>query len=47
MFGKQDSNKKKDFFEIFDFEQSLVAPFVPKARIEPPRPARSEKRAVS
>lgn len=42
VFGKQDSDKKEDFSEVFDFEQSLVAPFLPKSRRtntrEVPRP---------
>jgi len=42
VFGKQDSDKKEDFSEVFDFEQSLVAPFLPKSRRtnarEAPRP---------
>jgi uncharacterized repeat protein (TIGR04138 family) len=32
VFGKQDSDKKEDFSEVFDFEQSLVAPFLPKSK---------------
>jgi uncharacterized repeat protein (TIGR04138 family) len=30
VFGKQDSDKKEDFSEVFDFEASLVTPFLPK-----------------
>jgi uncharacterized repeat protein (TIGR04138 family) len=32
VFGKQDSDRKEDFSEVFDFEDSLVSPFVPQAR---------------
>ncbi len=30
VFGKQESDKKEDFSEVFDFEASLVTPFQPK-----------------
>jgi uncharacterized repeat protein (TIGR04138 family) len=33
VFGKQDSDKHEDFSEIFDFEASLVAPFLPQRQI--------------
>jgi uncharacterized repeat protein (TIGR04138 family) len=32
VFGKQDSDKKEDFSEVFDFEASLITPFLPKGR---------------
>lgn len=32
VFGKQDSDCREDFSEAFDFEDSLVAPFLPKRR---------------
>ncbi len=32
VFGKQESDKKEDFSESFDFEASLIAPFLPSAR---------------
>jgi len=32
VFGKQDSDRKEDFSEVFDFEDSLVSPFVPQAQ---------------
>lgn len=33
VFGKQESDKKEDFSEVFDFEASLVTPFLPKKRL--------------
>jgi uncharacterized repeat protein (TIGR04138 family) len=30
VFGKQESDRREDFSEVFDFEESLVKPFVPK-----------------
>lgn len=30
VFGKQESDRREDFSEVFDFEDSLVAPFLPK-----------------
>jgi uncharacterized repeat protein (TIGR04138 family) len=33
VFGKQDSDKQEDFSEVFDFEASLIMPFLPKAKI--------------
>jgi uncharacterized repeat protein (TIGR04138 family) len=32
MFGRQDSDTKDDFGEIFDFDESLTLPFLPKTR---------------
>lgn len=40
VFGKQDSDRREDFSEVFDFEQSLVTPFLPKRKILP-QPARA------
>ncbi len=34
VFGKQDSDKPEDFSEVFDFEDSLVVPFLPIRRQE-------------
>ena len=31
MFGKQDSDSLDDFSEIFDLEDALAEPFLPKA----------------
>lgn len=47
VFGKQDSDKKEDFSEVFDFEQALITPFVPKRAAVRRPAARSETRAVS
>jgi uncharacterized repeat protein (TIGR04138 family) len=33
VFGKQDSDRREDFSEVFDFEESLVRPFLPKRKI--------------
>lgn len=30
VFGKQDSDRREDFSEAFDFEEALVTPFLPK-----------------
>jgi uncharacterized repeat protein (TIGR04138 family) len=30
IFGKQESDKREDFSEAYDFEQAFVAPFLPK-----------------
>ena len=35
VFGKQDSDTREDFSEVFDFEESLVNPFLPKRKIVP------------
>lgn len=32
VFGKQESDRKEDFSDVFDFEDALVSPFVPQAR---------------
>jgi len=31
MFGRQDSDSKEDFREVYDFEEAFCAPFLPKA----------------
>lgn len=48
VFGKQDSDKKEDFSEVFDFQASLITPFVPAKRraVSSEKAARGE-RAVS
>lgn len=33
VFGKQDSDKKEDFSEVFDFQEALTKPFLPKKRL--------------
>jgi len=38
VFGKQDTDRPEDFSEVFDFEESLVQPFLPKRKTAtPPR----------
>jgi uncharacterized repeat protein (TIGR04138 family) len=32
VFGKQDSDRREDFSEIFDFEEALVKPFLPRRK---------------
>ncbi len=34
VFGKQESDKREDFSEAFDFEDSLAAPFLPASKIK-------------
>ncbi|GAA5122688.1 hypothetical protein JIN84_10390 [Luteolibacter yonseiensis] len=46
VFGKQDSDKKEDFSEVFDFEQSLVTPFLPRSRRTNPRETPRVRRMV-
>lgn len=45
VFGKQDSDKKEDFSEVFDFQASLITPFVPAKRraVSPEKATRSER----
>ena len=33
VFGKQDSDRREDFSECFDFEDALVRPFLPKQKV--------------
>ena len=33
VFGKQDSDRREDFSEVFDFEESLIRPFLPRRKI--------------
>ena len=47
VFGKQDSDKKEDFSEVFDLEASLVTPFLPKSKLTAPRESHRSKRTVS
>ncbi len=37
VFGKQESDRKEDFSEVFDFEDSLITPFVPRSRGKSPQ----------
>ena len=32
VFGKQESDKKEDFSEVFDFEREFIEPFLPKGK---------------
>ena len=43
VFGKQDSDRREDFSEAFDFEEALVKPFLPKRKTtpQPPPPRRT------
>lgn len=36
MFGKQDSDTKEDFCDHYDFEEALLKPFRPSARVSSP-----------
>ena len=50
VFGKQDSDKKEDFSEVFDFEASLVTPFLPQRKLAAANGGKSSprgQRAVS
>jgi uncharacterized repeat protein (TIGR04138 family) len=47
VFGKQDSDKKEDFSEVFDFESSLIVPFLPAAKARAQREAPRGKRVRS
>ena len=47
VFGKQDSDKKEDFSEVFDFEASLIMPFLPVSKIAAQRDHPRSKRAIS
>lgn len=47
VFGKQDSDKPEDFSEVFDFEASLIVPFLPLSRNAAPKKAALKKRAIS
>jgi len=47
VFGKQESDKKEDFSEVFDFEASLVTPFLPTRKLEQPKESKRSKPAVS
>lgn len=33
VFGKQDSDSREDFSECFDFEESLIIPFLPQRKV--------------
>jgi len=46
VFGKQDSDKKEDFSEVFDFQDSLILPFLPLSRRVSTRKAPRTQRAI-
>lgn len=43
VFGKQDSDSKEDFSEVFDFQEALTSPFLPKRRLANRRPAHGRR----
>ncbi len=43
VFGKQESDKKEDFSEVFDFQESLTKPFLPQKRSATRRPAHGRR----
>lgn len=46
VFGKQESDRREDFSECFDFEESLVKPFLPLRKVAAPlQPARVARMA--
>jgi uncharacterized repeat protein (TIGR04138 family) len=47
VFGKQESDRKEDFSEVFDFQESLIAPFLPFREISAPEKIVRNVRAVS
>lgn len=47
VFGKQDSDKKEDFSEVFDFEASLVTPFLPSNKLTSPKGSTRTRRIKS
>lgn len=47
VFGKQESDRKEDFSEVFDFQESLIAPFLPKREVPLPEKSTRNARTVS
>ena len=48
VFGKQDSDRREDFGEVFDFEESLVRPFLPKRKLASrARPVAASRRSTA
>ena len=47
VFGKQDSDKPEDFSEVFDFEASLITPFLPLSRTAALQKIVRPKRVIS
>lgn len=46
VFGKQESDRREDFSEVFDFQEALILPFLPKKRSHTPRKQAHAQRAV-
>jgi uncharacterized repeat protein (TIGR04138 family) len=46
VFGKQESDKKEDFSEVFDFEASLITPFLPARSIAAGRETKKNRRSL-
>jgi uncharacterized repeat protein (TIGR04138 family) len=47
VFGKQESDRKEDFSEVFDFQESLIEPFLPKREVPLPEKSTRNARTVS
>ena len=47
VFGKQDSDHREDFSAVFDFEEALVQPFLPKRKTAAPPPSPRVGKVVS
>ncbi|NJM36589.1 MAG: hypothetical protein HC845_01235 [Akkermansiaceae bacterium] len=47
VFGKQDSDKQEDFSEIFNFQESLIAPFLPQKKPVTGKKSARNKSAIS
>ncbi len=47
VFGKQESDQREDFSEVFDFQESLTVPFLPRKRNTPQRRQAHGRRTVS
>lgn len=47
VFGKQESDCKEDFSEVFDFQESLISPFLPARETGVPEKTNRSARAVS
>jgi uncharacterized repeat protein (TIGR04138 family) len=47
VFGKQESDRKEDFSEVFDFQESLIVPFLPTRKSATPGKAARSMRVVS
>lgn len=46
VFGKQDSDRREDFSEAFDFQEAMILPFLSKKRRQPQRKQAHAQRAV-